>query len=782
MTTKSEHMLLEFALRDAGLDFTKLIDAMPLMIWTTIADGRCDFVNRRWAEYVGLPAESLTGEQWLQCVHPHDRENVVKWWTHAARAGQGLQIDFRIRRHDGIYRWFDTRASPLRDAQGAIVKWCGVNIDIDDARVARHALMENEERLRYVSLATYDSVYDWDMRAGIVRNNEAYQSSFGVPAVVHTDDRWWERHIHPEDRERVFAEATAMFRAHRPQWSHEYRLRRPDGSYAFVIDRGYVLYDSEQRPVRMIGAMLDITDRKLAEQTLRDQQVRLSTALENGGMATWIWEVAGDKLWWDEAAYRLWGRTPRELPDLSLAHVITMMHPEDRERVQEASAEFFRTGFDTAVEFRTLRPDGALQWLFVKGKIERDATGKPTRMAGVYVDITQRKRTEEAQLRSQKMEALGTLAGGIAHDFNNILLAVSGNAKLAIEDMTEILPADHSVHRNLREIERASARAADLVKRILAFSRQQETKDEIVQLRPIIEEALRLLRPTLPCTVEIRQSYANNLPSVAIDSIQFHQVIMNLITNAAQSIGDRRGTIGVGLGVQRNDSSAPPELAKLGGDEYVSLTVSDSGDGIPKEALDRIFDPFFTTKEAGQGTGLGLAVVHGIVTSHGGVVAVASEVGHGATFRVYFPAVRTQGALSVPAPRPAAARSQGEHILYVDDEEPLVFLVANVLERLGYRVTGCIDPVEGLRQFRSSPQSFDAVVTDLSMPGLSGFELINALYAVRRDIPILLTSGYVRTEDRERARSVGVQELILKPNTVEELGQAIDRVLRRRDV
>ncbi|HTE43193.1 MAG TPA: PAS domain-containing protein, partial [Steroidobacteraceae bacterium] len=340
MTTEAEYMLLEFALRDAGLDFTQLIDAMPLMVWVTRMDGQCEFLNQRWAEYVGVPAESLTGKHWLQSVHPQDREAVAKWWQDAVRSGQGLQIDFRIRRHDGVYRWFDSRANALRDAQGNIVKWCGVNIDIDDAHTARLALIENEERLRYVSQATYDSVYDWDIRAGIVRNNEAYQELFGVPAVVHTDDRWWERHIHPEDRGRVFENANTMFRAHRTQWSDEYRLRRPDGDFATVIDRGYVLYDTEQRPTRMIGAMLDITDRKHAEQTLRDQQSRLSSALENGGMATWIWDVTADKIWWDEAAYRLWGRTPRELPEISLATVITLMHPEDRESVQKASEEF----------------------------------------------------------------------------------------------------------------------------------------------------------------------------------------------------------------------------------------------------------------------------------------------------------------------------------------------------------------------------------------------------------------------------------------------------------
>ncbi len=776
MKAVGENKILEQALRNGELDVQQLIDAMPHMVWLATGKMGCEFVSARWQEYTGVPATKMMGYGWVDTIHPDDRDALLSTWQNAVATEQPFQLASRICRHDGHYRWFDNRGVPLRNRAGDIVYWFGTTTDVHDSYQVREALEKNAERLRYVELATHDSIYDWDMRTAVTRRNEAFAAIFGAPESEPNSDGWWELHIHPDDRQRVIDSAAAAFRARKPTWEDEYRLRRLDGSYATVVDRGYLLYDADRKPFRMIGAVADISARKQVEQSLRDVQARLLSALEGGGMATWSWDIREGKLTWDEAAYRLWG-IDSSGPTIDFSRTVELIHPDDRPGIESAIADFFKTGVATVVEFRTVRPDGIQQWLQVRGQVERDANGVPVRMAGVYIDITERKTAEEARLRTQKMEALGTLAGGIAHDFNNILLAIRGNATLALEDLQadKIDPA--SLRRSLFEIDKASTRAADLVRRILTFSRQQEAQRDVVQLKPLIDESLRLLRSTLPANIKIRTRYVDPVEPVATDAIQIQQVVMNLVTNASHAIGERTGTIEVALSTLVLDENLARDFQDLTPGRYACLTVSDTGAGIDEAIVDRIFDPFFTTKQVGQGTGLGLAVVHGIVKTHGGAIDVVSKAGEGAQFRILLPAASGTPAVR-DAPVPVVTRGAGEHVLYVDDEEPLVFLITRVLERMGYRVTGFIDPQQALDALAGRPESFDLLVTDLSMRGMTGFDLARAARKVRADLPILLTSGYLRIEDRETAQECGIREMILKPNTVEELGMAIDRELR----
>ncbi|HLW78067.1 MAG TPA: ATP-binding protein, partial [Terriglobia bacterium] len=360
-----------------------------------------------------------------------------------------------------------------------------------------------------------------------------------------------------------------------------------------------------------------------------------------------------------------------------------------------------------------------------------------------------------------------------AHDFNNILLAMTGNTRLVSAE----LPPAHPAQESLAEVLKAGARATDLVRRILSFSRPAEQEREVIQLQPVVLEALKLVRSTLPAMIEIRADFAPGLPPVAVNSTQVHQVIVNLATNASHAIGEKPGLIEVrleGTGVGQELLSALPGL-KAG--DYVRLSVTDNGCGMDRATQERIFDPFFTTKPQGKGTGLGLSVVHGIMKSHGGGVTVYSEPGKGTSFRLYFPSAAGQ-AESRPAEEPQAERRRGEHVLYIDDESALVRLAKRGLERLGYRVTGFTDPLAALAEFRRRPREFDAVVTDLSMPGMSGFGLAEELLVVRPDVPIIATSGYVRPEDQDMARRLGVRNLIPKPDSLDELSRALDAVFR----
>jgi len=382
-------------------------------------------------------------------------------------------------------------------------------------------------------------------------------------------------------------------------------------------------------------------------------------------------------------------------------------------------------------------------------------------------------REQEEQLRhAQRLESIGTLAGGIAHDFNNILLAICGNAEFLSDELRPGHPGLHEV----AEIQKAAARATDLVRQILTFSRQQETKRTAVKLNLVVDEALKLLRSTLPAMIEIQTSFDPSTPEVLADSTQVHQVMMNLGTNAAHAMGSAGGVLEVSIAPLAVDSELARVSAELHVGLYVLLSVSDSGCGMDKSTTSRIFEPFFTTKALGKGTGLGLAVVHGIMKKHDGAVVVHSEPGKGTTFHLYFPAAGpvTEEKPHAPIETP---RGMGEHILCIDDERPIIAVVTRTLERLGYKVTGHGYASSALQEFRARPNEFDAVVTDLALRGMSGLDLATELLRLRPGLPIILTSGYFSPEDTERARLLGIQELIQKPNTLGEVGNALHRTL-----
>jgi signal transduction histidine kinase len=394
-------------------------------------------------------------------------------------------------------------------------------------------------------------------------------------------------------------------------------------------------------------------------------------------------------------------------------------------------------------------------------------------MLSAHVD---RERTQAQLRQAQRIQSLGTLAGGIAHDFNNVLAAVGGNVEIA----ARALPAEHPVRRHLQRIGQATARAADLVKRILAFSRRHEPHWTHIALQPVVDEVLKLLHATLPATIEIRTVFDADAPAVRPDASQIHQVVMNLGTNAAHAMSERGGVLEVRLETVTLDTDAGSVAPELRAGRYVRLSVSDTGSGMDEATLERIFEPFYTTKAPGHGTGLGLSVAHGIVKSHDGAIAVESQVGIGTTFHVYLPAVDATVTDAAP-PAVADLGGHGEHVLYVDDEEPIVEVASRLLADLGYRVTGATDAGQALLDVQSRPYEFDVLVTDLAMPGLPGAELARQVREIRPGIPIVLTSGYVRPEDAEAVQQLGAVDVILKSNLVADLGPTLHRLLTGPD-
>ncbi len=386
-------------------------------------------------------------------------------------------------------------------------------------------------------------------------------------------------------------------------------------------------------------------------------------------------------------------------------------------------------------------------------------------------DINEQKRLEEQVRQKQRLESIGTLAGGIAHDFNNMLAAITGFTELALLESGQ----NTRQQARLEEVLKAGKRARDLVNQILTFSRQSDGERKPIRLRNILEDCLNMIRASIPATIEIRRAVETPSDMVLADPTQLHQVMINLVSNAVHAMGGEPGILEVGLTEEHLDAEAAGSHADLEPGPYLKLTVKDTGHGMEKTVADRVFDPFFTTKGPGEGTGMGLAVVHGIVKSHQGTISVWSEPGSGTTFSVLLPRLEQETRSDDEPDQPIV--SGDARVLFVDDEPALAKLYQEMLARIGYRVVVCTGSLEALEAFRAAPDRFDLVVTNLNMPNMTGVDLAGRLLEIRPDVPIILCTGFSETVDSEKTRRLGIREILMKPILASDLAQAIRRVL-----
>ena len=480
---------------------------------------------------------------------------------------------------------------------------------------------------------------------------------------------------------------------------------------------------------------------------------------------------------------------------------ITVFNPAAASLFQANAAEVM--GTQVAVFMPDLTPERLKDLAGTQEKVQ-EMTGKTTAGDPVLVeasmsyekhldghtttlfarDITEKKKIEaqrnrlEAQLReSQKMQAMGTMAGGIAHDFNNIISAILGNAELALHEVG----ATPAAQVSLKEIDKAGRRARDLVRQILTFSRNESPKRTPIQLADVIQETVNLIKVTVPPSIQMRVHIDPSTPFVLADATQVEQALLNLCTNAIQAIGNQRGTIDIELGHNLNSSYAQNERRKGVRGKHVKLTVTDTGAGMDADTAKRIYEPFFTTKPTGQGTGLGLSVVHGVMRTHEGTVDVQSTPGQGSIFNLCFP-VSTEVPLLItmfePQVKIKADFGLGKHIMYVDDDEALLFLVKRALTKRGFEVSIFHDPRQAVEALRERPLNYDLLITDYNMPGYSGLEVLREAHLIHPELPIALASGYITSEIERNALEAGALALIYKPNDVEEMCATLQRLLQ----
>ncbi|MBF0229251.1 MAG: response regulator [Desulfamplus sp.] len=416
-------------------------------------------------------------------------------------------------------------------------------------------------------------------------------------------------------------------------------------------------------------------------------------------------------------------------------------------------------------------------WVSVNGFPLLDNEGEVSEIVISFINITERKKMYDQLNQAQKMEAIGVLAGGIAHDFNNILVPIIGHTEMLSDD----IPKDSPLRSSLDEIYAASMRAKDMVRQILTFARQEKSEVMLIKMQHIVKEALKLIRSTIPATIGIKDNISKKCGVINADPTQIHQIVMNLAINAYHAMEETGGTMTISLKeVELNPELNEDDLINNNIQKgiYACLTVADTGTGIPENIKDKIFDPFFTTKKQGKGTGLGLSSVHGIVIGCGGTIRVNSEIGKGTEFNIYLPVaesyLKKDDVIQVNIP----TQGGNERILIVDDEVVLITLQKGLLERLGYQVTSRSSSIEALEAFRSNPDKFDVVITDMAMPSMSGDKLAVELIKIRPDIPILLCTGFSTIMSEEKALSMGIKGFLMKPITITDLDKKIREVLK----
>jgi len=517
------------------------------------------------------------------------------------------------------------------------------------------------------------------------------------------------------------------------------------------------------------------------ERALRDSEERYALAMEGANEGHWDWNLETDQLFLSTKMKMLEGHAEENVPTTRAAwNARVVIHADDKPRLDAAVKDHLEGRTPSfECEYRVEQRNGDWHWLLARGRCLRDAAGRPYRFVGSAIDVTTQKQAQsdkehlEAQLRqSQKMEAIGTLAGGIAHDFNNILGAILGYGELAQEHSVP----DSALRRYVDNVMHAAGRAKVLVDRILGFSRSGLGERVHVHVQSVIEESLELIAASLPSNIRLAKELDAGDSAVIGDSTQLHQVAMNLCANAVHAM-DRGGVLTVLLDRVRLTEGRSLSRGTLSPGTYARLIIKDTGSGIPPEVFERIFDPFFTTKQVGEGTGLGLSLVHGIVTDLGGAIDVNTAVGRGTSFEIWLPLAAEAGKPAVETAR-KLPRGHGETVMIVDDEPMLVALAEEMLAELGYEPVGFNASNAALRAFRAEPQRFDLVLTDEAMPVLVGIDLAREIRRIRPDIPVVLMSGHGGVRLANRAAEIGVNEVLHKPLQRGDLAESIARHVR----
>ena len=688
------------------------------------------------------------------------------------------RFESRHRRKDGGI--FDVEISmQYRDeAEGRLVVFLR---DITEAKRSVETIRESNERFELAAQATHEALWDWKFATDQVWWNSGVTTLFGhTPDAAGASSDWWWEKLHPDDRERVRESFFLVVNGREEYWSDEYRFRRADGSYAYVFDRGIVRRDASGQATRMLGAIIDLTERKRAEEALRESEARLRAIIEATPVAMLVNDAEDRITFFNRKFAEVFGYARQDIP--------TMAAWWPKAFPDEAYREWVRGEWrDALARPRPVGAEVVLPDLRVHG---RDGSIRDIRLSAapmgsaqlvILYDLTESKRNEKERdelrgrlTQAQKMESIGRLAGGVAHDFNNMLTAILGNTEMA-----QLGVADHSPLRDhLDQIESAARRSADLTRQLLAFARKQTVAPRVVELNAAVEGMLKMLRRLIGEDIELVWRPAPGGPMIRIDPSQLDQIVANLCVNARDAIGGV-GRITLETDTVVFDAAQCAHYPDAVPGDYVLLAIGDNGCGMDAELLAHVFEPFFTTKDAGRGTGLGLATVYGIVRQNDGFIDVTSEPRRGTTFRIYLP---RHAETAAPGAKPGPvtlARGGGETILLVEDEPSILLVGRMILERLGYNVLAAATPSDGLRLARAHAGKIDLLLTDVVMPGMNGLDLAKQLRAQYPKLRLVFMSGYTASVLAPDGILPAAVHFVHKPFTTGILAEKIRLALER---
>ncbi len=629
---------------------------------------------------------------------------------------------------------------------------------------AEDALRRSEEKYRGILEEMEEGYYEVDLEGNYTYVNKAVRKMHGYSAEELMGMNY-RQYLSPEQAEKNSQIFLEIYQTGKSRKLDGFEVIRKDGSILFAEASAYPLRNSYGKIKGFWGICRDLTEERKSELALQKSEEKYRLLVNNANDGVFITQQGCIK-YYNPRTARITGYSDQDLMGLPFADLV---HPKDRANIYDVQERKLQEGESPEIfAFRILNRRKEILW------VELSAIGitweGESAILNFMRDVTHQKKIEAQLLQAQKMEAIGTLAGGIAHDFNNILASIIGFTELVLEDVDDIsLAAD-----NLTEVLIAGKRAKDLVHQILTFARRSEEKIEPVVVSTIAKEALRLMRSSLPTTIAIEQEIASDA-AIMGNPTQVHQIIMNLCTNAAHAMEETGGTLSVDLANVHINPAKAKSFPHLDGGDYLKLSISDTGCGIPSKNINTIFEPFFTTKGTGQGTGMGLSVVQGIVENYGGKISVQSEEGQGTTFTIHLPVSKMRAA--VGSEQPEAARICTERILMIDDELPILKMGRQMLTRLGYAVTTQSDCLEALKLFQGQPQDFDLVVTDMTMPHMTGDRLAREMMEIRCDIPVVLCTGYSNQITEESAARMGIKAFIYKPLVKREFADTIRQVL-----
>lgn len=767
---------IQDALMESEERFKLAMDANNDGLWDWNIETNNVYCSPAYATMLGYESEQLPPHvnSWMDLIHPDDKIKALKANTDCIenRCNQ-FQVEFRMRTKNGDWYWILRKGKAVdRDKKGKATRMVGTHRNITDRKNAEDALRKSEGDLKASQRIAHLGSWRLDVKTNEVFWTEELYKMYDfdptLPPPPYTEHM---KLFTPESWELLSVSLEKTKETGIP-YELELEMVREDGSQGWMWVRGEAVQDSSGNTIGLWGAAQDISERKRNEEKLSLQSEIINRMSEGVSLVN----EDGIIVYTNPTFERMFGYDSGQMTGrhVSILNAPTAKRPEE---TADDILRMLNSSGQWSGEIQNVKKDKTLFWSVAKvTSLDHPKYGKA--FITVQTDISELKKARDekrilaAQLQQgQKMESIGNLAGGIAHDFNNLLSPIIGMSEMLLED----LPENSLEYGNAREIFKAGKRAGDLVKQILAFSRQSEHKRMPVRIQNVLQEVLKLSRSTIPSNIDIQDNILQNCGIILADATQMHQVIMNLITNASHAVEEKNGVINIVLKEIALKNREVSDSARLAPGQYAKLSVTDNGVGIPQHAIGRIFDPYFTTKEKGKGTGLGLSVVYGIVKDHDGDIKVHSEQGKGTTFEVYLPLMK-KFQEAEKDDKNIDISTGSERILLVDDEVSVANLEGQMLSRLGYQVKIETNSFDALNTFKTSPDSFDLVISDMTMPNMTGDQLSQELLSIKPELPIILCTGFSERIDKKTAESIGVKRFLMKPVLKSDLARVIREV------